>query len=251
MDSTVGRKRKPRTFEGIVVPDEKKQKTQESTQPLNIQCKQWELRDGGIVKFYKSFMSEEDANILYEECKYSPTSNHINWNQEEIQMFGKRIKSPRFTTLLGEKPDLTYKYSGTKKTSVRWPPLVKKVKESIEDLCGQRFNIVLLNLYEGDQSSIGWHSDDERDMSPGSIIASLSLGMTRQFELKHKGVKGKVDKFNIDDYLSLNLGHGDLMIMGGSLQKFWKHQVPKLKPGTPTTPRINFTFRLVTCENFQ
>lgn len=247
----IGQKRKRGTFQGIAIPGEKKAKSTTSTHQIEPTYEEWNLRDGGVVKLYPSFLSQEDANTLYEECKYSHDSNHMNWKQEEIRMFGKLIKSPRFTTFLGEVPGLTYKYSGTKKTSVQWSPLVKKAKELIEDLCGQTFNAVLLNLYEGDQSSIGWHSDDERDMPPGTIIASLSLGMTREFQLKHKDITGKIDKSNIDDYLSLDLGHGDLLIMGGTLQKFWKHQVPKLRAGTPTTPRINFTFRLVTSQSLQ
>lgn len=205
----------------------------------------YEMRDGGVVELYKGFLPKSDADELYEESKFPSTSPHMNWNQEVIKMFGKSITAPRKTAFLGESDGLTYKYSGTCKESVTWSPLVESIKTRIEETCGHKFNVVLLNWYEDGSSYIGWHSDDEKDMPKGSKIASISVGMSREFCLKHKSCKGKIDTSNSDDYLSVTLDHGDLLVMGGTLQQFWKHQLPKLKKNTPSSPRINFTFRLV------
>jgi alkylated DNA repair dioxygenase AlkB len=82
---------------------------------------------------------------------------------------------------------------------------------------------------------MGWHSDDEKELGKNPIIASLSLGAVRNFQLKHK----------TDSALkyALALEHGSLLIMKGSTQEFWKHQLPKTKK--EISPRINLTFRTI------
>ncbi len=81
---------------------------------------------------------------------------------------------------------------------------------------------------------MGCHADDEKELGLNPVIASLSLGDERLFKLHHKKRKETLD---------IILGHGDLLVMAGSLQHHWLHSVPKTKK--IKTPRINLTFRKI------
>ena len=83
---------------------------------------------------------------------------------------------------------------------------------------------------------MGWHSDDEPELGRDPCIASLSLGSERRFLLRHK----TQSNLPTSQYL---LGDGDLLIMQGKTQHYWKHQIPKTR--RPVGPRINITFRYV------
>jgi alkylated DNA repair dioxygenase AlkB len=81
---------------------------------------------------------------------------------------------------------------------------------------------------------MGWHSDNERELVEQAAIASLSLGDSRDFVLKHKTTKQNV---------RIHLENGSLLIMKGSIQEHWLHALPKTKKSK--NPRINLTFRLI------
>ena len=120
-----------------------------------------------------------------------------------------------------------------------WIPTLLEIKEKIEIISQVKFNAVLLNLYRDGNDSIGWHSDDERELADGSIIASLSLGETRRFIFRRRDDHGnKIER---------KLNHGDLLVMRDETQKFWQHQVPKTgkKIANKIQPRINLTFRVI------
>ena len=100
------------------------------------------------------------------------------------------------------------------------------------------FNSVLINLYRNGQDSMGWHSDNETVLGKEPVIASLSLGGTRRFQLKHR---------RSGELVSLDLPHGSCLIMQGRCQADWRHQVPKTRK--QVAPRINLTFRTVFDQN--
>jgi alkylated DNA repair dioxygenase AlkB len=79
---------------------------------------------------------------------------------------------------------------------------------------------------------VGWHADNEPGLGRNPVIASLSLGATRRFQLKHRQSGQRV---------AIDLTHGSCLIMGGATQHHWLHQVPKT--ARPVGPRINLTFR--------
>ena len=97
------------------------------------------------------------------------------------------------------------------------------------------YNAELLNRYRTGQDSVGWHSDDEPELGTNPVIASVSLGATRNFQFKHKT--------NPDLKLSIELTNGSLLLMRGATQHFWKHQIPKTTK--VLGPRINLTFRVI------
>jgi alkylated DNA repair dioxygenase AlkB len=116
-----------------------------------------------------------------------------------------------------------------------WSPPLIDVKAKLEDSCVTRFNSVLLNYYRDQQDSMGWHSDDEAELGSAPIIASLTLGASREFAFKHKTRKELRYK--------IKLSHGSLLVMQGTTQAHWLHAIAKEKE--PIGARINLTFRRI------
>ncbi|MDX1652410.1 MAG: alpha-ketoglutarate-dependent dioxygenase AlkB [Brumimicrobium sp.] len=157
----------------------------------------------------------------------------LDWQQEDIRLFGKQVKIPRKEVMFGEE-GVSYGYSGKRLATYSFDPKVAQIKSLISQRFGFSFNACLANLYRDGQDSNGWHSDDEKELGKNPVIASVSFGATRKFQLKHKETNERID---------LLLSSGSVLIMGGEMQHFWKHQVPKtLKP---VEARVNLTFRRV------
>jgi alkylated DNA repair dioxygenase AlkB len=157
----------------------------------------------------------------------------LDWQEETIFIFGKWVKVPRLMCWYGD-PDAYYQYSGVNHQPMPWTTELQSVKAKVEQQCWCTFNSVLANLYRDGRDSMGCHADDEKELGLNPVIASLSLGDERLFKLHHKKRK---------ETLAITLGHGDLLVMAGSLQHHWLHSVPKTKK--IRTPRINLTFRKI------
>lgn len=94
------------------------------------------------------------------------------------------------------------------------------------------YNYCLLNRYRSGADSVSIHSDDEIGLGP--IISTVSLGATRRFKIKHNLTK---------ETQSFKVSNGTLIIMAGTMQEFWKHEIPKTKE--TIGERISLTFRCV------
>ncbi len=186
------------------------------------------LPDAAII-YYPNFFDKKEANTLFAELK-----NDIPWQQDEIRVFGKIHSQPRLTALFGNE-DKPYSYSNIKMQPHSWNPLLQKIKSKIETISDSNFTTVLLNLYRDGKDSNGWHADNEKELGINPIIASVSFGTERVFQLKHNSIPGL--KQNI------LLEHGSLLLMKGTTQHFWKHQIPKTSK--PIGERINLTFRVI------
>lgn len=186
------------------------------------------LRDAEI-SYFPNFISSEVANTYFEKLL-----KETNWKQDDIKIFGKVYAQPRLTALYGEagKP---YSYSGITMHPEPFTPILSEIKQKTETVSNVTFTTVLLNLYRDGSDSNGWHSDDEKELGVNPVIASLSLGAKRKFNLRHKDDPSL--KYSID------LEHGSLLLMKGSTQHCWKHQLPKSK--RVHDPRINLTFRVI------
>lgn len=156
-----------------------------------------------------------------------------SWRHEQITLFGKRYWQPRLVAAHGD-AGTSYTYSGLTLPMQRWTPLLLQIKRDIECISARTFNSVLLNFYRDHHDSMGWHSDDETELGPAPVIASLSFGATRAFRLRHKSRRDL-------KIVTLDLTEGSLLLMEGSTQKFWKHAVEKSRADTGA--RINLTFR--------
>lgn len=153
------------------------------------------------------------------------------WKQERATLFGRKIPLPRLTAWYGEHG---YGYSGIRHRPAPMTPELHTLKSAIEELTCNRFNSVLINLYRDGRDSMGWHSDDEVSLGAQPVIASLSLGAARRFQLKHR---------TSDERLTVELAHGSCLIMRGRCQACWCHQLPKTQK--TVGPRINLTFRTI------
>lgn len=186
--------------------------------PINL------LPRDGEVYFFPNFLSGEASTKSQETLL-----EQIPWKQEPIKLFGKKVMQPRLTAWCGEK---NYTYSGITMEAQPWPPSLLSLRKKIESLGPSRFNSALLNLYRNGNDSMGWHSDDEKELGLNPVIASLSLGETRNFQFRHK---------KLDIKISLPLTNGSLLWMAGETQHHWKHAIPKTKKTLGA--RINITFR--------
>jgi len=185
------------------------------------------LKDAELM-FFPDFFSFDESQAFFDHFL-----NEISLEQGEIILFGKRYKTPRLEGLFSDE-NLNYSYSGQHLIGNPLTPLLREIKSKIEEKCGYIFNCVLVNLYRDGQDSNGWHADNEPELGPDPIIASISLGAVRRFDLKHNQ-SGEV--------FQLYLPAGSLLIMGKGSQIHWKHQLPKSKK--IKTPRVNLTFRYI------
>lgn len=186
------------------------------------------LKDAQIY-FYPDFLTEKLAddylNILTEQ---------LEWQQDEIKLFGKKHLQPRLTALFADNGK-TYTYSGITMHPEPFPPVMLDLKEKIENKSGIIFTTCLANFYRHGRDSMGWHADDEKELGSNPVIASLSLGAERMFHLRHR-----IEK---EQRYKLKLNSGSLLLMKGQTQHFWQHQVPKT--AKPVGPRVNLTFRRI------
>ena len=179
---------------------------------------------------------------LYPHCFSTTEADHyfaqlqetIAWTQEKITMYGKTHNVPRLSAWYGDE-SVPYTYSGITAYGLPWTESLQAIKERAEQLAKARFNSVLANLYRDGADSVSWHADDERELGATPVIASVSLGQERTFQLKHK----------FDKTLKTNilLPHGSVLVMSGTTQQYWLHQIAKTRRAI--APRINLTFRWV------
>ena len=158
----------------------------------------------------------------------------VAWRQDTMGTPAGRVALPRLTAWQGE-PDAVYVYSGIRNLPQPWTPAVAGLKAAVEAACGARFNSVLLNRYRSGADSMGWHADREPELGAQPVIASVSLGVARTFDLRHNKT-GVVRSFSLKG--------GSLLVMKGDTQAHWRHRVPK-EPRV-SGERVNLTFRWVT-----
>ena len=164
---------------------------------------------------------------------YDRLRRGLEWRSQEIMLFGRPVLQPRLMDWYAD-PDVTYRYSGLTLDPKAWPPMLAELRERLEAHCGASFNSVLCNAYRDGRDSMGWHADDEPELGPQPLIASLNFGATRRFRIRPRGGGASV---------GLELDPGSLLIMSGRSQADYQHAVPKTR--RPVGPRINLTFRNV------
>ena len=191
--------------------------------PLQLQ-----LLDADIL-FYPCLIDEQEIDRLFTELTQT-----IDWRQDSITIYGRSIPQPRLTAWYAD-PGKSYTYSGITMIPTAWTSTLLDLKARVEAVSGVVFNSVLLNLYRNGNDSMSWHSDDEPELGQNPIIGSLSLGGTRRFLLRHKHQKALKTE--------LDLTSGSFLLMRGTTQHDWQHQVPKTQ--RLVSPRINLTFRVI------
>ena len=178
------------------------------------------------IDLYQDKRLEEKKDLWFKSCLHD-----LNWETGFIKIFGKTHQIPRLQAWYADN-EIEYTYSGKKLQRHNWNNLLLEIKEKIENITSFKFNSVLANLYRDGNDSMGLHSDDEKELGNKPVIASLSLGETREIYFKHKN-----KKLN----LIIPQVSGQLIVMHGKTQEYWKHEIKKTKK--IKKPRINLTFR--------
>jgi len=181
-----------------------------------------ELRDGGWIQYWHRLLSPGEANRLFATLR-----REVAWEQLRNRLW----TFPRLTAFAADR-GVVYRYSGVTHTGTGWTPPLADIRRHIERTTGATFNGVLLNLYRDGQDSMGRHADAEPELGVNPLVASLSLGAVRSFVLRHQASSEK---------RVFELAHGSLLVMGGTLQHHWTHELPKT--AHPVGERINLTFR--------
>jgi len=189
-----------------------------------------ELMPDGEVAIYRNFFNRVERDQIFQELL-----SKIKWRQDKMKLYGKEFELPRLTAWYGD-DGKSYTFSGIPMNPDAWTHTLLSIKSRIEEVTQAKFNSVLLNLYRSGKDGVSWHSDDEQELGKNPIIASVSFGEARRFQLRHK-----LDKSL--DKVEITLTHGSLLIMKGSTQHFWQHQIPKTAKSL--RERINLTFRII------
>lgn len=179
-------------------------------------------------EFWPNFLSSDEADKLFEELLQK-----VPWRHENLFMYGRNMPMPRLTAWYGD-VGASYTYSGVKNEPLPWLPSLFEVRKRLAFFIGSDFNSLLLNFYRNGKDSLSWHQDNEPELGPEPLIASISLGVTRRFDVK-EAAGGEV-KFK------LSLNSGSLLVMRGRAQSEWLHSIPK---SSEKEKRINLTFRNV------
>ncbi|XP_065069755.1 alpha-ketoglutarate-dependent dioxygenase alkB homolog 3-like isoform X2 [Rhopilema esculentum] len=185
------------------------------------------------IQLCKNFIEQKETEWIMEQLV-----TEIPWEEKEIKIFGKKCLQPRLTAWYGDFP---YTYSRLTLKPFQWSPTLNILRDKIEAKTGLKFNSMLANLYRDHKDSVDWHSDDEKSLGINPIIASLSFGDTRSFELKRKPLEEEENGEDCLQKIKIPLTDGSLLIMRGATQHDWVHRVAK--EYHDRGPRINLTFR--------
>lgn len=188
-----------------------------------------ELGDATIKEFPFAFTKRASDKYLKDLI------DETSWQQDTLWIAGREITVPRLQCWVGDRGS-NYGYSGIRLEPKPWTDSILTIKERVESLTNEQFNSVLLNYYRDGQDSVSWHADDEKELGQYPIIASVSFGAHRKFQLRPKA---KDDKRRFQ----MELRHGSVLLMSNTLQNKWLHQLPKVS-GLEES-RINLTFRKI------
>lgn len=183
----------------------------------------YDLPDTELI-LIDNFFTKEESDQYYELLLHQ-----TKWREYEMEIFDKTVKAPRMIAWYQDKEN-----KESNDNLPDWTPELSTIRKRVENETELSFNSVLLNLYRNGKDSVAWHSDQEGNSGPNPIIASVTFGETRMFRLRHK--------FRKDiPQVEIPLHHGSFLLMAGTTNTFWQHQVPKT--ARDVLPRINLTFR--------
>ncbi len=177
------------------------------------------------IKLIRGYLNEAQQTALLEEASAYPLSSPI------IKVYGRQHAIPRTQAWFGDE-GCDYLFSGLFIRALPWPKYARLLQQKLKRDFGLNANGVLVNRYANGTESMGWHSDNEPEIAIGSDIASVTLGATRDFFIRHKSSHHKIN---------ISLESGDLLLMQWPMQNEWEHSLPKRMK--VMEPRLNFTFR--------
>lgn len=194
------------------------------------------MLDPQCFQYVDSFLAQREADSLL-----TALWQDVCWSRQEIVLFGKKVMQPRLVAWYGD-AGTAYTYSGLRQEPLPWYPPLARLRRKLEQHSGQLFNSVLANAYRDGSDSMGWHSDNEPELGPEPLIASISLGAPRAFLVRPRKKPAQGNRTS-DRVIP---AHGSLLLMTGICQQVYQHSVPKTR--RPVGLRINLTYRLVNAQ---
>lgn len=185
----------------------------------------FDLPDANVMLIDRFFNKEQSDHY------YKVLLNQTRWREYSMPMYDKIVTAPRMICWFEDKDN-----PGRDAEIPELTDELNQIRDRVEEETGLRFNAVLLNLYRDRKDGVAWHSDKTGKSGVNPVIASVTFGETRLFRLRHK-MRKDVPQIEIP------LHHGSLLVMSGTTNSFWEHQVPKTARNV--LPRINLTFRQV------
>ncbi|MEW2353341.1 alpha-ketoglutarate-dependent dioxygenase AlkB [Spirillospora sp. NPDC029432] len=184
---------------------------------LGASVRRTPLAHGAWIDLRRGWMAGADA--LFERL-----AETVPWRAESRRMYDRVVDVPRllaFYDVTDPLPD----------------PSLDEAKDVLNahymDELGEPFRTAGLCLYRDGRDSVAWHGDRiGRGRDHDTMVAILSVGATRALHLRPRSG---------GPALRYELGHGDLIVMGGSCQRTWDHAIPKT--ARPTGPRMSIQFR--------
>lgn len=174
------------------------------------------VEGSGDVRLYRGWLAAPEADAVLASIRAT-----TSWTQERRKMYDRFVDVPREQAWFGDDRERPF------------TPELDALRRRLEALTGVRFSHVLLNRYRDGRDSVAWHNDREVETIRQPVIGSLTLGATRAFDLRPKADRRRV--------ISVDLDHGDLLVMRGDTQRNWEHRVAKDR--RIAGERINLTFR--------
>lgn len=188
---------------------------------------------GASIELWPQFLANPSADELFRQLR-----DEIPWRELASRWLGP---VPRRAAWYADDA-ATYEYSGvTMVAETATPPSLARARTLVEQQLAIVFPFALVTLYRDGRDSVGWHADDEELFGGDPVVASLSLGAARRFEVKAKpdleaGPTGEPSE------LELVLRHASLLVMWPPMQQRCLHRVPKA-PDPGCGERINVTLR--------
>jgi alkylated DNA repair dioxygenase AlkB len=190
------------------------------------------LSAGAFCELHEGFIPAGETRALFAALR-----SEVSFLQRPIVVFGREVMQPRLSAWIGD-PDAVYRYSNVVHQPLPFGPVLLALRTRIAAFVDLPFNSVLCNLYRDGDDAMGMHSDSEPELGPEPVIASLSLGAPRKFLLRARKQHSENARA-----LDLTLVDGSLLVMRGTLQREFKHGVPRERG--LSEPRMNLTFRRI------
>lgn len=191
--------------------------------PLGRSVRRTALDDGAWVDVRRGWVTGADQ--LFDRLVES-----VPWQAERRRMYDRTVAVPRLLAFYGEGEALP-------------DPVLADARAALDAHyaaeLGEPFRTAGLCLYRDGRDSVAWHGDTiGRGATDDTMVAIVSVGAPRALLLRPVGGGGRGGGGQTRRY---DVGHGDLLVMGGSCQRTWQHAVPKT--ARPAGPRISIQFR--------
>ncbi|MEU1645100.1 alpha-ketoglutarate-dependent dioxygenase AlkB [Micromonospora zamorensis] len=188
--------------------------------PLPGQIRRHQLGRGAWVDHLPGWVRGSDAVL-------DTLLTEVPWRAERRTMYDTEVDVPRLLCWYGGDRQLPHPVLTTARAEL--------TRHYAPEL-GEPFVTAGMCLYRSGRDSVAWHGDTiGRSAHTDTIVAIVSFGAPRPLLLRPRGGGGGSLRFPV--------GHGDLIVMGGSCQRTWEHAIPKTS--RPVGPRVSVQFRPV------